>query len=49
MIPLTPNGDLIKGTLSPRGISSHSSDGMINDEVTRLHYQYRKLIEKNRE
>ncbi len=44
MIPLTPNHDS-----QPRTSSANSMEEVTNDEITNLHQQYRKLVEKNRE
>ncbi|CAF4592052.1 unnamed protein product [Rotaria sp. Silwood1] len=49
MTPLTPNNDLLTKGFHPRSLSINSLDGKINDEVARLHEQYRDLAEKNRE
>ncbi|CAF0727583.1 unnamed protein product [Rotaria sordida] len=49
MTPLTPNNDLLINALHARTLSTNSLDGKTIDEVTRLHEQYRKLTEKNRE
>ncbi len=43
MIPLTPNHDS-----QPR-TSANNIEEVTNDEITNLHQQYRKLVEKNRE
>ncbi len=49
MTPCTPITDGQINPTYPRTSSTNSMDGLINDEVTRLHEQYRKLVQKNRE
>ncbi|CAF4364030.1 unnamed protein product [Rotaria sp. Silwood2] len=49
MIPLTRNTDLLTSTSYLRTLSTNSPDGLINDEVTRVHKQHRTLVEKNPE
>jgi len=49
MTPCTPITDGQIYPTYPRTSSTNSMDGLVNDEVTRLHEQYRKLVQKNRE
>ncbi|CAM4785220.1 unnamed protein product [Rotaria magnacalcarata] len=49
LAPLTSSTDLLTGISCSRTPSSSSFDGLVNDETTRLHQQYKKLAEKNRE
>ncbi len=49
MTPCTPITDGQINPTYPRTSSTNSMDGLVNDEVTRLHEQYRKLVQKNRE
>lgn len=48
MAPITPSDTSISGLTGTRSPMFLSSSDVTNDEITRLHQQYTKLVQANR-
>ena len=49
MIPLTPNNNSQLNTSHSRSMSFNDVESLAHDETTRLHEQYKTLVDKNQE